>query len=426
MATSQVLRFAGDVLIEKVQIVTPNGFFQDVANQVISIQIYEDLFSPFISGSLILKESLDLINVFPFVGEEFLNLDITTPTLKQGNIKGKYYIYKMTDRELIGNRSMVYQLHFISQEAVVDLNKKVSRTFSGRVSDIAKTLLTDKTVGFQTDKNTVVEDTSSHTKYISNFWSPVKNLNYILNNAVSNSGSASYTFFENRNGFNFVSLEQLNAADLYQEFFYDNYTRDDRAGGGSIKNLEKDYQRINEIRIPNGFDYMDRIQNGMYGSRLYTYDLVSKKFASKNYNMLENFANENHLNKNPLASEKVIFRYNSKILNEPKYYNNFSNFGDSTNTAYVQKRLSWLMQAQANKIEIVVPGRTDYTVGKKVQVHLNKVQPFAKNEKDTLDNMFSGNYLISAINHYINRESHECNMELIKDSLLLNLDGKKT
>jgi hypothetical protein len=164
----------------------------------------------------------------------------------------------------------------------------------------------------------------------------------------------------------------------------------------------------------------------MYGSRLYTYDLVSKKFASKNQNLLENFENEVHLNKNPVASEKVIFRYNSKILNEPKYYNNFSNFGDATNTAYVQKRLSLMAQAEANKIEIVVPGRTDYTVGQKVLVNLNKVQPFAKNEKDVLDNMFSGNYLISAINHYINRESHECNMELIKDSLLLNLDGKKT
>lgn len=425
MAQSQILRFAGDVLIEKVQIVAPNGFYQDIANQVITIQIYEDLFSPFISGSLIIRESLDLINVFPFVGEEFLNLEITTPTLKTGGISGKFYIYKMTDREMVGDRSMVYQLHFISQEAVVDMNKKISKTFGGRVSDIAKTLLVDKDVGFQTQKPIQIEETTSHTKYISNFWSPVKNLNYITQNAVNANGSPSYTFFENRFGFNFCSLEYLNTAPIYQEFYYDNYTRDDRAGGGSIKNLNKDYQRINSISIPDGFDYMDRINNGMYGSRMYTYDIVSKKFSSKNYNMLENFPKEKHLNDNPLASEKVIFRYNSKILNEPKYYNNFSNFGDATNTSSLQRRLSWMKQAEANKVEINVPGRTDYTVGQKVQLHLNKVQPFSKKDKDTLDNMFSGNYLISAINHYINRESHECNMELIKDSLLVKLDGKK-
>jgi hypothetical protein len=425
MATSEKLRFAGDVSIEKVQVVKPSGFFQDIANQVITIQIYEDLFSPFISGSLILKESLDLINVFPFVGEEFLNLEITTPTMKDGGIKGKFYIYKMTDRELVGNRSMVYQLHFISQEAVLDMNKKISRTFGGKVSDIAKTLLTDPTVGIQTKKNVTVEDTSSQTKYISNFWSPVKNLNYILNNAVNQNGSPSYTFFENRQGFNFVSLESLSTAKVYQEFVYDNYTRDDQGGGGSVKNLNKDYQRIAQISIPNGFDYMNRIRDGMYGSKMYTFDITSKKIASKNYNMLENFSKEKHLNANPMASEKVIFRYNSKILNEPKYYNNFSNFADSTNTASVQKRMSLMAQAEANKIEITVPGRTDYTVGQKVLVRLNKMQPISEKDTDTLDNMFSGNYLISAVNHYINRENHECHMELIKDSLLVNLDGKK-
>ena len=56
---------------------------------------------------------------------------------------------------------------------------------------------------------------------------------------------------------------------------------------------------------------------------------------------------------------------------------------------------------------------------------LNKVEPVSKEDMDTTDKMFSGFYLISAINHYITRESHECNMELIKDSLQLNLDGKK-
>ncbi len=47
------LRFAGDVSIDKVKIVTLKGFTQDIAAQVINIQIYEDLFSPFMSGSLI-------------------------------------------------------------------------------------------------------------------------------------------------------------------------------------------------------------------------------------------------------------------------------------------------------------------------------------------------------------------------------------
>ena len=92
MQSSKILRFAGDVSIDKALINNPKGFFQDIAAQVINIQFYEDLFSPFITGSLIVKESLDLVNLFPFIGEEFLELEITTPALDGPAISGKYYI----------------------------------------------------------------------------------------------------------------------------------------------------------------------------------------------------------------------------------------------------------------------------------------------------------------------------------------------
>ena len=40
----------------------------------------------------------------------------------------------MTNREMSGDKSVVYQLHFISVEAVVDLNKKTSRVFGNKIS----------------------------------------------------------------------------------------------------------------------------------------------------------------------------------------------------------------------------------------------------------------------------------------------------
>ncbi len=34
-----------------------------------------------------------------------------------------------------------------------------------------------------------------------------------------------------------------------------------------LKNIEEDYRRINTITIPTGYDYIDRISNGMISSR---------------------------------------------------------------------------------------------------------------------------------------------------------------
>jgi hypothetical protein len=63
----------------------------------------------------------------------------------------------------------------------------------------------------------------------------------------------------------------------------------------------------------------------------------------------------------------------------------------------------------------------------KVKVKLNKIQPIGKEEleEDTLDTVLSGFYIISAINHSINRDKHECAMELIKDSYIMNLNEGK-
>ena len=425
MKSSQVLRFAGDVSIDKVKIITAKGFYQDVGAQVINIQFYEDLFAPFITGSLILKDSLDLVNLFPFIGEEYLELEISTPTLDKNNIKGKYYIYKMTNREMVGDKSVVYQLHFISVEAVVDLNKKTSRVFGDKISKLIEPFIKDKTFGLESDKKVIIEDTLNNTKYISNYWTPIENIMYLADTAINTNRSPSYVFFENRDGFYFISLEKLYTAGLFQDFVYDKYTRDDRAGGGSIRNPEKDFKRILEISIPTAFDYMDRIRSGMLSSRQVSYDVTKKTYSAKNYNMFQRFEQQKHLNKYPINSDRSIFRAASRIINYPKNFGNFNGFGDVTNAKSNQERISLLKLAEANKINITVAGRCDYTVGQKIKLDLKRIEPLSKKDGDTTDKMFSGNYIIAAINHYVDKQKHECYMEIIKESSMMDMNRTK-
>lgn len=431
MALSESIRFAGDVNIDKIEIVSSNGFIQNVTNQIIAIEIFEDLYSPFISGNVVVKDSLDLANLFPFVGEEFINLKIHTPTLDGKNqiIDSQFYIFKMSNRELMGDRNVVYQLHFISPEAIVDLNKKISKVYEGRISDIAAKLVTDTTFGLETKKKLNLEPTPNNVKYISNYWSPIRNLNYIAGNATNTENAASYVFFESRFGFNFVSLESLFKDTIKQEFVYDSYIRDMGALNTSIRNVEEDYKRILDVSIPEAYDYMDRSMSGMFSSKMITSDITLKRYVVKNFDMLKDFGKNSHLNKFPLASSKNIQRPSSLIINYQKEYGLFNGYTDVTNAKTLQQRISLLQQAEGSKIEITVPGRTDYTVGMKVSVKLYKMNPITTTEgnDDITDNMFSGSYLISAINHYINREKHECKMELIKDSFIVDLEkgGKK-
>ncbi len=419
------LNFAGDINIEYARVTSSNGLVQDVTGQIAQIEIFEDMFAPFISGTIVLYDAMDLVNFFPFVGEEYLNMRISTPSFTEKNriIEGEFYLYKMDQRILLNDKSQVYAIHFISKEALYDLNLKLSRSFQGVCSDIATQLILGKD-GLNSSKPIRIEQASNKIRFVSNFWTPATCLNYLAKVAVSDKNNSSYLFFENRGGFNFTTFNDLYSADVFQSFIFDNKQREFTSTGQNIQNPEEQYKRISDLKVEKSFDYMNRIETGMYASKLITHDLVSKKYSVKNYSLLKDFPNHQHLNKFPVASARVPTASNALQVNEQKHWGVYTEFNDITNTKYLQQRISLMRQAESFKLQIVVPGRTDYTVGMKVNVTMYKTQPAYKEENndDLIDKVHSGNYLISAINHIIDREKHECHMELIKDSMIIDLD----
>ena len=431
-ASADLLRYAGDINVAKVEItslITDKKF--NVSNQLITIQIFEDMFSPFISGSLIFKESLDFASNFPFVGEEVIDLKLFTPTLdktkpKGGVIEGRFYIYKMADREQIAERNSVYQLHFIAIEAIADINTKISKGYDGKISDIAEKILKGEDE-LSSDKEVLIEETSNKLKYVSNFWSPIRNMNYIVQHAQNKEKSPTYVFFESRFGYNFVSLDTLNAQQPLQYFINNNSQDSISPDGGSKRNFENDYRRITELNIPVSHDYMDRVTHGAYGSTMLFLDLAKKEYFNLKHSFLKDWGKvgeETRLNKYPVTSNKVYTTYRASMYNDVIENGLFTDYDDVSNVRSRQKRVSRLKQAEAYKINIVVSGRTDYTVGQKVNVKSFKAEPIKGSDadEDILDPIISGNYLIATINHVIDREKHECHMQLIKDSLIINLD----
>lgn len=413
------LRFAGDVQIKEVQFNSLNGQTANVTGQVVAIEIYEDLFSPFMTASIIMRESVDYINLFPFVGEEFVDIEIVTPDIDR-NIKGRFYIYKITDREYTKEKEVVYAVKAISQEFLTDSNSKISKSFSGNISEIAKGLLEKD--GLNTRKRVNVDPSTNTTKFVANFWNPTECLYYISSQAVDAENIPSFMFFENRDGFNFKSIDQLLQKKPYQEFKKDNYSRSLQSDGvNSIKDPTEDFKRIIEISVPVLTDYMSDIQSGKIKSRMITHDILTKKYAVKDYSIKKDTNKPTWLNDNPAYSKYALANSASTLINLPKHYTNFSNYIDTTNSKTMQRRLSFFQMLNTHKVNIQVFGRTDYTIGQVVSLDIPRATQLFKTENDPRDLILSGKYIVSAINHTITRESHVCNMELIKNSVLVNL-----
>lgn len=413
---------AGDVNINDVTIITSQGFAQTVTPQVVGIEIYEDMFSTFITGKLYLRDAQEIGNLLPLIGEEVVRIDVQTPSLDEADAyKGEFFIYKMDDKIKTAEREVMYVLHFISKEALIDLNKKLSKAYGGKVSDIALTLITDK-YGLESTKQPIVEETNNYTKFVANWWRPTQAIQYAVETAVNTNNSPSYVFFENKHGLNFVSLETLYVGSpIRQRFVWDNYTREiSSASGTAVRDIEKDYQRVLNLNDNFGFDYMERVKSGLYGSELITYDFTTRQYTHVGYQ--PSFETTKHLNEHPMYTPNSMARSKAVMIYGSKYYNNFNNFDDVTNTRSVQMRRSLLAQAEAYRVNITVFGRTDYSAGQRIYMEVPKNAQLTKDDPDYLNKVLSGNYLIAALCHFITREKHECTMELIKDSLMVDLN----
>lgn len=416
--SSNSLRYAGDVNIEECTIYSSRGVFQNVRQQVMTLIIYEDIFSPFITGSIVLRDSLDLHNVFPLIGEEVLKLKVSTPSITGAVIDEEFQIYKMSDKMDTSDRTVMYELNFISREAIIDQNKKISKVYAGKISDIVPKFLFDQTDGLETKKKMLIENTRNTIKYVSPYWGPIKNLTFLSENAISETQSPSFLFFENRDGFNFRSIENLYKGKPVQEFIHDNYTRDSFPGGGNVLNIDADYKRIATVVYADSFNYIDRLRGGMYSSKLISYDSTKKTYTVKNYDIKSRYGYQTHLNEYPSFTENVLNRSNALHILFPKAFETFTSFGDTTNAKIIQERISFLKLAENQKLQIKVAGRFDYTVGQVCNVTLYKKRPTRAREiqADMVDKILSGNYLIAAINHQVTSSGHDCYIELIKDS----------
>lgn len=408
---SRLLEFAGDVELEKVILYNLSGKKANILGQVLAVEVYEDLFTPFRTLNIIIKDSVDYITKFPFIGEEYLDVKIYTPTIEEDAIEGKFYVYRIADRQPLKNREVIYTLKAISEEWVTDINTKLSQTFKGNCSELAMKITED---GLKTKKKIIIEDSINKTAFTAGYWNPIRCLNMLATNAVSTKQSPSFLFYENRDGFNFKAIETLLEAKTYRKFIRDNYSRDRESNSTfSRRNTDEDYKRILEMSVPDVGDYFNETLNGRLKSHIISHDIATNEYIATDFNAKKGvLLNPEPGYKKPVASPKG----STIVMN--KHFMSYDDYSDATNVTTIQKRSSFFQNLIKFKVTMLVLGRTDYKVGQIFELSVPKSTEILKGDANTDDPVVSGRYLVSAVAHYIKKDAHECSIELIKNSIL--------
>jgi hypothetical protein len=412
----------GAVFFHKVQILKQsNNTALDIISQVDTCIIYEDLFSPYISGELKIRDTLDLPNQIGAFGPDLLRLKINNPGDTIG-IDGLFFIYKLADRKLVKDRTQTYTLYFTAIEVLADINSHISRRYNGTCASIITKILKEH---LDTPKTFTVDEEGSNLSYVSNFWTPSRNFNYITEVGYTRDNQGTLMFYENRDGFNFYDIRTLlgEKNKTIQNFVGSDYSgivgETDTLNRSKVtKDMKLEYANILGIRADLTYDIMKDYFDGAITTKLYSNDPVTKQIRWGTFNATDMAT---ILNKNRMYPDGLSKLFKPIISDMNRVYGSYG-LKEGSNYSRVQYRTAIMRTLQSSQVHIDVHGRLEYTVGRKVNLNLNQIRDITMSEDnaDIVDKIYSANYLITAVVHTIARDGHRTTLELSKESSLQN------
>ena len=170
------VQFAGEFGIEELKIASPSGGVADLLTDVlvIEINIFEDIFKSTISGTITMSDIRDVITLLPIQGQEELYMKLKTPSLnaKEDIIDftaNPFIIHKVNMRREVSTGGQIYDLSFVSPEAIKNTKKRVSKSYvkiKANIGEIVDDLMKQDKFGIQTEKEVEIEPTIGTRKYV--------------------------------------------------------------------------------------------------------------------------------------------------------------------------------------------------------------------------------------------------------------------
>jgi len=443
------LQKAGSVNIQEIQLISSTNTVIDLNEFLIELNLYEDVFSSHLYGDVFLSDSRNLIDLFPIIGEEYLNLTFFTPGFDSFKIKKSFRVFRLSNRQIVkDNNTQTFVLHFASIELFYDTLLPLYKSFTGKITDLVQELFfdyvaesrnfllnEDGTSNLSTANTplTILNDTSNSVKFVSPGWSPFKCINWLASKSIPKEGVAkNFLFFESNKSFYFGSVEHL---------FRDSIENKNLAGiysysPNNLKNnkdrdVTKEFFTISDIEMVQTTDHIKNYTNGYLSNRLITLDVYNKKYEFFDYDYVEDYKNIFHTSGKGDRAVPVFIpespRNPSSSISfypvNPKLFNNFpDNVSEKMKDIYGNRK-STLLDLTNIKLNITVPGRSDIEVGNIIYIKFPALGPAVESDKskEHIDRSYSGYYLITAIHHRLTSVEHIMIMEVVKDSLRADL-----
>jgi len=435
---------------KEITITSVNGTSFDVYPQLVEFTIFEDIYNSTLSGKLILSDSVELFSSIPLTGFDFLTVVIVKPGYQKEIIFEKIFrIYKLQHDEInqVSRSSQTYTLHFCSEENIISLSRTMSKSYKGVsssfiIKDILKNHLGVSNKKFDPRNPKDIEESFGRQDIIIPNLHPLQAAIWLTGRTISVSrknSSANFMFYENREGYNFKSLEKLFLQQTRAKYKFKQKNID-----VSGETIIDEFRDVIKYEIVNTYDVMRGIISGLFSNNFKAVDLVRLRADDNVFNYDDFFKNSIHINNDRIPEEPEYkhahpFHNENEDRTQTKTYKNYfartrmypTNRGHDVipsiskkqpgiNPSLVERwmsqRMSQINQLNFFKLKLVIPGDTYLTVGDIIEFKMPLIKTQTPGE-DPNNPYYSGRYLITAIRHKLDYQSYEMIVEGTRDCL---------
>ena len=372
-----------------------------------TITYFESLKSPSISLSIQFIDVDQLISREGITGGEYLDLIIQTPNYDDFVISPDKHSLMLNSVKDVKTSSskQIATLEFVSVESIVNETSRVSKRFSGNVSDLVTELLIGDKRGIQTSKNLDKDQAFNKYSFIGNMKRPFDTIQWLCPKAATDDKNCGFLFYETLDGYFFKSIQKLLDSDAIV------YEKPEKPVDSDFKIIENNLDSTNDIGMncrlgmyANKTIYID-LETGTTKTTDYKISEVGLKKPPKLPNGLEDFPTRLMLR---LLDKGAMQKGSKKDEGEKE-----TELAIFQNKAYARNNLLF-----SQALSISVPFNPDMRAGQMIEVKLPVKKSDDQEQTDygsDRDNDISGKYLVSELKHSIGNKKANTQLKLIRD-----------
>jgi hypothetical protein len=382
--------------------------------QCVGFEIYESILCPTVCAELTIADSIDLLQSFPIVGEEYVLISFRTPKTKGNPATYLFQVKKVYGKTVSENNKRVsYKLQLVTPEWYRNATQFAPRKLVGEGGELVINLMKDV---IRTEKPVTVDCKTRHHDRSIKRMEPFRAIHYLCETSTSAEYlSSSYLFFENRKGYHFTTLEKMleDGSKLHKygltdkEFFFDAARKE------SVTNVT--LRNILAYNQPLFNDAGDKAQGGGIKNQAAALDLVTWNIKKVNYDDSGSDVFKSADSSTTIGQNSANFRrVHGQSTTNTKYIPVNS---EQPVTPLIAEKLT-LLQGFMQKLmisNILIYGDSEIVAGDTIKCSFPSASA-ADNDRG-VSRLDSGNYLISGLRHIItngDRPGHTMALELVK------------